>query len=68
MFCRLSAVVKDFDVIAPGILKGIGKDGHRRKVAGLVHLPGERQRSAGSPLREERGRAERVAEDVTENS
>jgi hypothetical protein len=35
---RVAAVVEDVVVVAPGVLKGVGQDRHRGKLAGVVHL------------------------------
>jgi hypothetical protein len=35
---RIAAVVKDGGILAASILQGVGEDGHRSEVSGVVHL------------------------------
>src|SRR5262249_48969624 len=36
-----AAVGEDIGIVAPGVLEGVGEDGHGREVPRLVHLPSE---------------------------
>jgi hypothetical protein len=38
MWTWAAAVVQDVGVLAPGVLKGVGKNGHRAELARFVHL------------------------------
>lgn len=68
VFARLSAVVQDVVMVAPGVLKGVRENGHHAEVARLVHLGGERNGGVGAPERGEADRAKRVTENVVEQS
>jgi hypothetical protein len=64
MLSRLSAVVQDVFVVAPGILKGIGKDGHSVKGSLVVDAIGEGKYGGSEPRGVEGDGAEGIAEDV----
>jgi hypothetical protein len=53
-------------VITPRVLQCVRENGHRGELARVVHLTRERHRGVSAPIRRERDRAERIAEDVAE--
>jgi len=44
-----AAMGQDVFVVATGILKSIGQNGHRAKVTSRINLHGHRENGAGSP-------------------
>ena len=55
-------------VVAPGILKGISKDWHLREIPSFIHLLGESEDCGSEPRGFNCDGAERVAEDVVQNT
>jgi hypothetical protein len=66
MLAGFSKVVQDVVVVAPGVLKGIGKDGEAVEGFVGVDAVGENKDGRREPGGVECDRAEEVAEDVTE--
>jgi hypothetical protein len=63
---RPATVVVNGHFLTPGILEGVGEDGHRGEVAGVVHALSEQSGGGGAPGGLEGNGAEGVAEDVAE--
>ena len=56
---RPAAVVENGHFLAPGVLEGVGQDGHRGEVAGVVHASSELSGGGGAPGGVERSRGGR---------
>jgi hypothetical protein len=55
-------VVENVFVVAPGILEGVGEDGHAREVVVIVHLVCEGLDQVRTPFGKESDRAKRVSQ------